>query len=166
MTLIDCTFADHLSNVMIHERICIPVSLCQEDQEIRHPSKIILSNSHGESHLTWMSLKMRPNVNCTYNTTTQSYQFCFYDVTENFLFVEYCDVARVHGCEIDATFCCKNWVEFISRTRVNVTGDSCKLRSSWVHHTVIDENRLHSELNLSMTLHKCQKSNDALLLNK
>ena len=70
---------------------------------------------------------MRHNVNLTYNSTTNTLHFCFYDVTESFVFLEYCEVGGNLTCTSDSTFCCNIWDEFVSRTHVKVTGGSSEL---------------------------------------
>ena len=64
---------------------------------------------------------MRHNVNRTYDSGTDTFYFCLYNVTESFLFLEYCDINGV-PCRSGSTFCCHNWAEFVSRTCVNVAG--------------------------------------------
>ena len=117
----DC-LADQIFNVTIHGELCIPVNLCQQ----HHTSRIILGNAQERNHLIWRDLEMRQNVNLTYNNRTDTFHFCFNNVTKSFLFLEYCDVSRVQPCESGSTFCCSNWATFVSKTRVNVAGDRCK----------------------------------------
>ena len=112
-----CIHADRLSNVMMHGDLCIPATLCHHN---RHPSKIILSNTQELLHLTWRALEARRNVNRTYSSTTDTNMFCFRNVTESFLFLEYCEEGRM-PCVKDTRFCC-NWLEFVARTCVNVNG--------------------------------------------
>ena len=102
-------------SVMLHGDVCIPVSACQQ----LYPSSIIFSNTQEQLHLTWNQLLARHNVNLTYNGT---YHMCFQNVTESFLFLEYCDMNSGQTSEIDSAFCCNSWVEFVSRTCVNVDG--------------------------------------------
>ena len=61
------------------------------------------------------------------NLTKQSC-FCFHDVNESFVFLEYCDYTTGNKCSsgLESTFCCSNWDKFISRTHVNVIRDSGK----------------------------------------
>ena len=117
----DC-LADQIFNVTIHGELCIAVNLCQQ----HHTSRIILCNAWECNHQIWHDLEMRHNVNRTYNNRTDTFHFCFNNVTESFLFLEYCDVSRVQPCESGSTFCCSNWATFVSKTRVNVAGDRCK----------------------------------------
>ena len=117
----DC-LAGQIFNVTIHGELCIPVNLCQQ----QHTSRIILGNARERNHLIWSELEMRHNVNLTYNNRTDTFYFCFQNLTESFLFLEYCDVSRVQTCETGSTFCCNNWIKFVSRTHVNVAGDRCK----------------------------------------
>ena len=102
-------------NVMMYGDQCIPVNLCHV-----HPSKIIISNSRGPSHVTWTQLSMRPDVNQTYNATINRFFLCFHNVTESFLFLEYCEESPSIICASDFTFCCNTWAEFVSRTCVNI----------------------------------------------
>ena len=112
-------------NVMLYGEQCIPVTLCNA----RHPSKIILSNSHGPLHTTWTELSMRPDVNRIYNGT---FSLCFRNVTESFLFLEYCEESPSMTCASDFIFCCNTWAEFVSRTCVTVDGSklscNCELK--------------------------------------
>ena len=130
--LYDCILADQVFNVTMYGELCIPVRLCQQS----HTSKIVLSNSREHFHLTWDTLGLRQNVNRTYDSRTDTFYFCFRNVTEDFLFLEYCDVTQ--SCESGSTFCCSVWAEFVSRTRVNVAGNRGK-------DFLTDENGLHSE---------------------
>ena len=68
---------------------------------------------------------MTDNVNVTCNGTTCN--ACFYNVTESFLFLEYCEVlGSTTRCTRD--FCCDLlWDEFVSRICVNVVGGGGKL---------------------------------------
>lgn len=118
----DCILTDQVFNLSMYGELCIPVSLCQQD----HTSKIILSNSQEHFHLIWSELELRHNVNRTYDIRTNTSYFCFHNVTEDFLFLEYCDVMRAQSCESDSTFCCGVWADFVSRTRVNVAGNRGK----------------------------------------
>ena len=104
--------------MILHGDVCIPVSACQQ----LHPSSIIFSNTQEQLHLTWSKLLDTHNVNLTYNPENGGYHMCFQNVTENFLFLEYCDMNRVQSCESDSTLCCTSWIEFVSRTCVNVIG--------------------------------------------
>ena len=117
--------ADQVLNVTMYGELCIPVRLCQQNQA----SKIILSNTREHFHLTWRELGSRHNVNRTYDGSTGTFSFCFNNVTKTFLFLEYCDVTRAQPCESDSTFCCSIWVEFVSRTHVNVAGSRGKYPS-------------------------------------
>lgn len=108
----------------MHGVSCVPVILCPGN----FTSKVILSSTRKQ--FTWRDLEMRHNVNLTYNITTNSFQFCFYDVTVSFVFLEYCEVGRNLTCTSDSTFCCNNWNEFVARTHVKVTGDSSELFKS------------------------------------
>ena len=116
-----CALADHLYNVTMYEDVCIPVSVCWT----RHQSKVILSGT--QKHLTWSELAKRDNVNRTYNTNTQQIHFCFRNVTDSFICLEYCEVRKNPPC--NSEFCCNNWAEFVSRTCVNVDGGRGKLFS-------------------------------------
>ena len=110
-----CTLADQFS-VKLYGEVCLQVYACQQ----QHPSNIILSNTWGISHLSWRALLSRQNVNLTYNPGINVYHLCFQNVTESFLFLEYCEVSRVQPCDSSSTFCCNSWVEFMARTYVNV----------------------------------------------
>ena len=68
---------------------------------------------------------MRHNVNRTYNRSTDLFHFCFHNVAESFLFLEYCDINGV-PCLSGSTFCCNSWAEFVSRTCVSIAGDRGK----------------------------------------
>ena len=114
--------ADQVFNVTMYGELCIPVRLCQQNQA----SKIILSNTWEHFHLTWDDLRSRHNVNRTYDSRTGRFYFCFHNVTENFLFLEYCDVIRSQPCESGSTFCCSIWAKFVSRARVNAGGSGGK----------------------------------------
>ena len=117
-----CTLADHPFNVMKYEDVCILVSVCWT----QHQSKVILSST--PKHLTWRELAKRDNVNKTYNNNTKEIYICFRNVTDSFIFLEYCEVRRNPTCNsIDSNFCCNNWAEFVSRTCVNVDGGRGKL---------------------------------------
>ena len=61
-------------------------------------------------------------MNLTYSSSANTIYFCFANVNESFVIVEYCDVIRVQPCEGSSTFCCNTWAEFVSRTSVNVAG--------------------------------------------
>jgi len=67
-----CLPAGQVFNLMMYGDQYIPVNLCHV-----HPSKIILSNSRGPSHMTWTQLSMGPNVNQTYNATINKFFFAF-----------------------------------------------------------------------------------------
>ena len=108
--------------MLLHGEVCIPVSACQQ----LHPSNVILNSAHELSYLNWRALLSRQNVNISYNHSFNTYHICFRNVTESFLFLEYCDVHRVQPCESGSTFCCNSWVEFVSRTCVNVIGGGGK----------------------------------------
>ena len=118
-----CTLTDQLFNVRMHGDVCLLLSPCQQ----LTPSRIILSTTREQLHLSWRLLLTKHNVNLTYNNSLDVYHFCFHNVTESFLFLEYCDVNRVQPCEGSSTFCCNNWVEFVARTCVNVVGGRGKL---------------------------------------
>ena len=109
---------DQHYSVMMHGRICIPVTLCHQ----MHPSIIVHSDAHGVKVLRWRDL----SVNRIYDNITNTTKFCFDDVNENFLFLEYCNVGEEHGCMMSASIFCCNWAEFVSRTHVNVIGDTSK----------------------------------------
>ena len=111
---------------MMYTSICLPVSLCQQ----HYPSKLILSNTHEQLHLTWSQLVRRSDVNRTYNSSANRFSFCFHNVTESFLFLEYCDILNGVPCLSGSTFCCNNWADFVSRTCVNVAGS----RGKSYHH--------------------------------
>ena len=67
---------------------------------------------------------MRHNVNLT--EQNDRIYFCFHDVNESFVFLEFCDL-RGNDCDdTSRAFCCNSWDRFISRTRVNVDRDSGK----------------------------------------
>ena len=121
----DCMLADQVFNVTMYGELCIPVRFCQQSQA----SKIILSNTWEHFHLTWGELELRHNVYWKYDNRTGRFYYCFCNVTENFLFLEYCDMIRVQPCESGSTFCCSVWVEFVSRTHVNVAGNKGKYPS-------------------------------------
>ena len=114
------TFVDNLSNVTVYGVACIPVTLCEDNFTT---SRIILSNT--PNHLNWNTLAKRSNVNLTHDRTNNKFSICFHGVNESFVFLEYCLLMGNWDC--DSTFCCKTWAEFISRTQVNVAGDSSKL---------------------------------------
>ena len=101
---------------MMNGELCIPVTLCQQ----LYPSKIIFSNSREHLHLTWRALQRRQNVNLTYSSSVNTVYFCFANVNESFVIVEYCDAIRAQPCESGSTFCCNTWAEFVSKTSVNV----------------------------------------------
>ena len=69
-------------------------------------------------------------MNLTYNHSINAYNFCFRNVTESFLFLEYCEVSRVQPCDSSSTFCCNSWVEFVARTCVNV--NAARGKSYWL----------------------------------
>ena len=105
----------------------IPAKLCHDGQQ---PSKVILSNTQELLHLTWRELNESSGVNVTYNTTTDTNYFCFHNVTDSFLLLEYCEEQRV-PCESDSSFCCY-WTEFVTRRCVNVNGRKYILNlNSW-----------------------------------
>ena len=86
-------------------------------------SRIFLSNAYNVTELSWDELEMT-GVNRMYDNITNTTKFCFDDVNESFLFLEYCDVGEQFGCMMSGSIFCCNWVEFVSRTHVNVIGDS------------------------------------------
>ena len=106
---------------MMHADLCIPVTVCQEDQITQLTSSIILSNTQETLHLAaWSDLEEMPDVNHTYNNTTDTNYICFHNVMDSFLFLEYCEETRMN-CTRDSSFCC-HWLEFVKRTCVNVNG--------------------------------------------
>ena len=69
---------------------------------------------------------MTENVNLTCNSTSHACYFCFHNVTNSFLFLEYCEV-RPSRTVCASDFCCNKWDTFVSRTCVNLIGDEGKL---------------------------------------
>ena len=116
--LFSTLFADQTFNVMMHGEVCIPAKLCLDGQT---DSTVI--HSRISNHLSLLrELNMIDNVNVTCNSTTHTCQSCFYNVTESFLFLEYCEMQISSGEECRSDFCCLQWDEFVSRTCVIVDG--------------------------------------------
>ena len=106
---------------MMHGKVRIPVHLCSDGQV---DSTIILSSTI-QKRIPLRDLNTTDNVNVTCNGTTC--YACFYNVTESFLFIEYCEV-QISRDQSTRDFCCDlQWDEFVSRTCVNVVGGGGKL---------------------------------------
>ena len=117
-----CKFshADKVLNVKMHGELHIPVSLCPGPPP--QPSRILLSNKL--SPITWRKLNETDNVHLIYNDTTDAHSFYFLNVTDSFLFLEFCqeNAPSNQNCE-NNSLCCRSWDKFVSRTCVNVTGE-------------------------------------------
>ena len=133
-------FVDQRCKVMLHGEVCLPLSVCmQHTEDESTPSNVFIISKQNLLHLRWtlgvLELGAGYNANVTYNNSNDSYHACFYNVTESFAFVEYCDWSRSTAC--GNTLCCSNWDEFVSKACVNVAGYEGKLYPLYMKYSCV-----------------------------